>query len=129
MSVEAMKLALDALERDNPAGRAATITALRQAIQQAEKQEPVAWMLEYQTMMGSTDWILSWSKSGAGVCNRLQGQEHEKPLYTTPPRKEWVGLTDEDIAQLRRAGAHSVSDKDFRAIESKLKENNYERPD
>lgn len=36
--------------------------------------------------------------------------------------REWVGLTDEDIAELRRNGAHSVSDADFRAIEAKLKE-------
>ena len=43
MSVEAMEQALEALEHDNPAGRSATITALRQAIEQAEKQEPVAW--------------------------------------------------------------------------------------
>jgi hypothetical protein len=37
MSIEAMKQALEALEYDNPAGRSATITALRQAIEQAEK--------------------------------------------------------------------------------------------
>lgn len=34
---------------------------------------------------------------------------------------EWVGLTGEDIAELRRLGAHSVSDRDFIAIENKLK--------
>jgi hypothetical protein len=44
MSIEAMKQALEALEYDNPAGRSATITGLRQAIAEAEKQEPVAWM-------------------------------------------------------------------------------------
>ena len=38
--------------------------------------------------------------------------------------REWVGLTDEDICQLRREGAHEVSDQDFRAIEAKLKEKN-----
>jgi hypothetical protein len=43
------------------------------------------------------------------------------PLYA---KREWVGLTDEDMAQLRREGAHSVSDKDFKAIEAKLKEKN-----
>ena len=37
---------------------------------------------------------------------------------------EWVGLTDEDIAELRRNGAHSVSDKNFMTIEAKLKEKN-----
>jgi hypothetical protein len=44
MSIEAMKQALEALEYDNPAGRSATITALRQAIVEADQQEPVAWM-------------------------------------------------------------------------------------
>ena len=39
-------------------------------------------------------------------------------------KREWVGLTDEDIWQLRRDGAHEVSDKDFKAIEAKLKEKN-----
>lgn len=39
-------------------------------------------------------------------------------------KREWVGLTDEDIFQLRREGAHEVSDKDFEAIEAKLKEKN-----
>jgi hypothetical protein len=38
--------------------------------------------------------------------------------------REWVGLTDEDIAELRRNGAHSVSDADFQTIEAKLKEKN-----
>ena len=44
--------------------------------------------------------------------------------YTAPPKREWVGLTDDDIAEIRRNGAHSISDKDFRAIEAKLKEKN-----
>lgn len=38
--------------------------------------------------------------------------------------KAWVGLTDEEIAELRRNGAHSVSEADFRAIETRLKEKN-----
>ena len=50
MSVEAMKQALEALEKIDgampfPVGRSA-ITALRTAIEQAEKQEPVAWVDE-----------------------------------------------------------------------------------
>jgi hypothetical protein len=40
-------------------------------------------------------------------------------------KRPWVGLTDDDIYQLRREGAiHEVSDKDFKAIEAKLKEKN-----
>jgi hypothetical protein len=38
--------------------------------------------------------------------------------------REWAGLTEEDIYQLRQQGAHSVSDKEFRAIEAKLREKN-----
>lgn len=44
--------------------------------------EPVAWMLGCQTMGGDVGWKLSWSKSGAGVCHRLNGEEFEQPLYT-----------------------------------------------
>jgi hypothetical protein len=41
-----------------------------------------------------------------------------------PPLRHWVGLTDEDMAELRRDGLHSISDKHFRVIEAKLKEKN-----
>jgi hypothetical protein len=45
MSIEAMKQALEALEHDNPAGRSATINALRQAIefQEMVKKGTKAW--------------------------------------------------------------------------------------
>jgi hypothetical protein len=42
MTIEAMKQALEALEKDSP-WREETITSLRQAIEQAEKMEPVPW--------------------------------------------------------------------------------------
>ena len=48
---------------------------------QAEQSlEVVAWNLECQTLGGDTGWILSWSRSGAGLCNRLSGVEHEVAL-------------------------------------------------
>lgn len=62
--------------------------ALRTKIAEMEKQEPVAWMLNCQTIGGDTGWILSWTQSGAGLCNRLQGAEHEKPLYALPGAAE-----------------------------------------
>lgn len=45
MSIETMRQALDALEAHADIGIKSdkTITALRTAIEQAEKQEPVAW--------------------------------------------------------------------------------------
>lgn len=57
------------------------ITACREALAQKDEPEPVAWMLECPTQTGGTTWHLSWSRSGAGVCNRLRGECHEKPLY------------------------------------------------
>ena len=51
------------------------------------KQEPVAWMLNCQTLGGDTGWILSWTQSGAGLCNRLSGEENEKKLYDIPGAK------------------------------------------
>ena len=41
--------------------------------------EPAAWMLGCQTMGG---WKLSFSQPGAGVRQRLKGEEFEERLYT-----------------------------------------------
>ena len=60
---------------------------LRAKIEEMEQQEPVAWMLNCQTLGGDTGWILSWTQSGAGLCNRLQGEENEKRLYALPVAK------------------------------------------
>ena len=113
---EALKQALDALEfsksylddladvhgtskRAKPGSTSwivnRAIIACREALAQKDDQEPVAWMLECPTMTGDTGWILSWSRIGAGLCNRLQGEEHEKPLYTAPPKRQ--PLTDEKL--------------------------------
>lgn len=63
---------------------AVEIMRLRAKITEMERQEPVAWMLNCQTLGGDTGWILSWTQSGAGLCNRLQGDENEKRLYALP---------------------------------------------
>ena len=60
---------------------------LRARIEEMERQEPVAWMLNCPTLGGDTGWILSWTQSGAGLCNRLQGEENEKRLYALPGAK------------------------------------------
>ena len=167
---EAAQQALEALEQDNPAGRSATITALRAALAQQEQepvakmhvvfednngalrrtpadcqafgangqpaavyvgrqryapereradpaqtpcdiaedgvcevldccrnstqqeQEPVAW--RYKPMIGSP-----WSLSDDGYyasCKRDKGYIVEN-LFTRPPRREWQGLSYEEI--------------------------------
>ena len=82
------------------------------------EQEPVLWMMPD----GNTadKWAL-----------QFYGGQKGKPLYTTPPQREWVGLTDEEIwGTVSRIGT-SDSDvnpyaklADARAIETKLKEKN-----
>jgi hypothetical protein len=45
------------------------------------------------------------------------------PLYTTPPKKEWVGLTDKEIEQAAQGGDTNFWDF-CRIIGAKLKEKN-----
>ena len=114
---EALKQALDALKLGaamySPAGTAhaqiaaAAIIACRAALAQKDEQKPAAWMLECPTMTGRTGWILSWSRSGAGLCDRLQGEEHEKPLYTAPPTRK--PLTNEEIRKIVHGTVENVT--------------------
>jgi hypothetical protein len=47
----------------------------------------------------------------------------ELKFNTTPPQ-QWVGLMREDMAELRQAGLHSISDYAFEVIANFLKEKN-----
>jgi hypothetical protein len=95
MSREAMKQALEALESDplSHAGlvnRKQAIAALRQALE--EKQEPVAFInVEKQKL----EWakLTSWHTPTIVNLPKI-------PLYTSPPKREWVGLTDDELTQL-----------------------------
>jgi hypothetical protein len=90
MSIAAMKQALEALKEINklsigesaiclPAEIDAAMDALRQAIEQAEQAQPVAWVWKDGTITADPD--------------RADGTWN--PLYTSPPQRQWVGLTDE----------------------------------
>jgi hypothetical protein len=132
MSREIMQQALDVIielynERDEVCERTKnlyvaadeTIAALEQELAKPE-QEPVAW-------------ITRQSGDGGRV---LQGYETCEandygaiPVYTAPPRKEWVGLTDDVIWDI--AADYFDADAQYdgviaysRAIEDKLKEKN-----
>ena len=77
-------------------------------------QEPVAWM---------NDIAFSMDKELLGTRGRIV------PLYTTPPSREWVGLSDEEIGRLAVFdGLHHVEipllAKFILAIEAKLREKN-----
>ena len=65
--------------------------------------------------------VLSPGK-GTG-CGYTNINENWTPLYTAPPKKEWVGLTDEEKAELdAEYGDDTLAHLD--AIEAKLKEKN-----
>jgi hypothetical protein len=81
------------------------------------EQEPVAWINEHGHIDCGLDAILDptgWT-----------------PLYTHPPQRTWVGLTDEQITQVIKSMPRGIkgwmSDWDLyefsKAIEAKLKEN------
>ncbi len=81
------------------------------ALPQAEKQEPYCWVQ---------------SKLNQGLFYKEKPRRiHTIPLYTAPSRKEWVGLTDEEILQtLGGKTGDEYFFKFVRAVEAKLKEKN-----
>ncbi len=95
MSIEAMKQALEALTRiwedglENfpESGHDAAITALRTAIEQAEKQEPVAW--------------LYWDSWGTMKLSQIMPPPIGAfPVYTTPPAAQRQPLTEDEVLRL-----------------------------
>jgi hypothetical protein len=132
MSIEAMKLALQYIEANAETKDEHEIaTGLRQAIRehaiyemqrlgQEIEQEPVAYM--YESVCGN-DFITR--------CAAPSYAKNIRPLYTHPPQRTWVGLTDEEI----KSCWHEACQTDLeltsqlvvyfaKAIEAKLKEKN-----
>jgi hypothetical protein len=103
---EALRLALEALgwtDEWRPQGlKEEAITAIKAALE--AKDEPVAI-------------------ADGGVLNWIADKQfmHEAELYTTPPQRTWVGLTDEDNIDWEEGG--NLKDL-VKAIEAKLKEKN-----
>jgi len=92
------------------------IAALKKALAQPAQpaQEPVAWVVEFEN--GEQE--LHFEEPSVG--------ETITPLYTTPPQRPWVELTDEDIDNFFKAvWGPKVTPTDFiRSIEQALKEKN-----
>jgi hypothetical protein len=85
-------------------------------ISQAEKQKPVAWMTNSEQET-TAEYLFS----------NMQTPIHDIPLYTAPPQREWVGLTDADIAQAMHGsveGSNMLPYQFARAIEAKLRSKN-----
>ena len=79
-------------------------------------QEPVAYGMR-DTMIGKGDRMmyvrLDKGQDGCTV-----------PLYTTPPQRTWVGLTEEEIQECLKGLPTQTIDVYARRIEAKLKEKN-----
>ena len=131
MSKEAMQMALEALENAGEAvyarGGIAAVGSLNiaaQALRQAldTEQEPVAWRFRSGTWFNrEVQWRYIDTLDGAEGLRGLQ------PLYTAPPKKQWVGLTDKEINSVcyNRDWTAPWTDTTFaRAIEQALKDKN-----
>lgn len=102
---EALKLALDYLERhaiiDGIPVRDAIKEVLAQELfgnsEQLERQEPVAWMCqEYRAaFMGDLQWFDE--VEFVQPPNDPERFRNITPLFASPPQREWVGLTDEEV--------------------------------
>ena len=83
--------------------------------------EPVAYLVLFE----GAGKLLEFKKG-----NYIHGAKVEHiPLYTTPPQRTWVGLTDEEIDKAWRSCDYTVPWEQHRidlarAIEAKLKEKN-----
>jgi hypothetical protein len=95
MSIEAMKQALEALERADKingyANNKKAINALRQAIAEAEKQEPVGYLYDWLNPENRDEVIRDWFAASTYVIEKDKGF-NVRPLYTAPPKRQWVGL-------------------------------------
>ena len=83
-----------------------------------DKQEPVAWITNGGN--GELWWYQSSKFDEEG--NLIGPNPDDIPLYTAPPKKEWVGLTEEDMEALflNEDGVRFA-----RYIEAKLREKNH----
>jgi hypothetical protein len=121
--IEAMKMALEALTNPSTIAVQHAIALLQKELakpEQAEKQEPVAWM----EMV-----VANLVRNGI---NKHMARElaHYFYTYTAPPRKPWISL---DEVELTGMTCECVDDGTFnmkcaidlgRVIETKLKELN-----
>ena len=119
--IEAMKLAIDYIEnvpddRDNVGhiDRKSLVLSLRQSIAELESQEPVAKVVLTETLeLPCLQWL---------NLNRQFDFKGGEYLYTHPPKRTWVKLTDKE-AQWLYDNCRTPSNL-IDMVEAKLKERN-----
>ena len=113
---EALTMALEALENISDGevsldAQYTAITAIREALAQPEQvQEPEAWRWKH----GDSCWQLE---------DKQPRSPTAQPLYTTPPKRPWVGLTDEEMSEIAAQG-HQRWKEHAQAIDAALQEKN-----
>jgi len=122
---EVMQMALDDfidLKVEDGIDCVATILALRTALAQPEP-EPVAWMYDWTTSDG--EFIQDWTTSEAETLRDTEPNiiSNIRPLYRSLKR-EWVGLTDEEIDKYSPTDIVTHRVAFARVLEAKLKEKN-----
>jgi len=95
------------------------INAIKESLE--TKDEPVAWMCADESLI---------NKGYARFSHVCMG-EWKIPVYTTPPQRTWVGLTDEDCDEVERwvefkeeGSGRIPTPKLIQYIQAKLKEKN-----
>ena len=100
--------------------------ALQEALAQPE-QEPVAWV-----ECAVIPWLQSKDTNVYAMTklHRIPNEHYDTPLYTAPPKREWVGLTQDDKNELFNNWWNKNQSFPFRLnkliedTEEKLKEKN-----
>ena len=129
---ELLQMALDMLDDINqcslpptgiplPAEIDHVMEALRARLAQPES-EPFEYWNAVEGWVKIDEVRQHFDTSGCGTIYKTAGEDRV-PLYTAPPKKEWVGLTDEEARELCVANVPYVVDM-VRALEAKLKEKN-----
>jgi SpoVK/Ycf46/Vps4 family AAA+-type ATPase len=80
--------------------------ALEKYCDELQEQEPVGWI----------------DSKGNMICTKIN--ESCKPLYTHPPKREWVGLTDDEMLMIYGQQHEGKKYNLGRMVEAKLKEKN-----
>jgi hypothetical protein len=93
--------------------------ALRAALAQPEQAEPVAWMRNDGLTAMPADEKTAWAETDLYHLF----SNYTIPLYTTPPRREWRSLSEEDFDRI--CDNHATLQGAARAIEAALKEKNH----
>jgi len=126
---EALKMSLEALENAEYSDYGnkelnKAITAIKEALTQPE-QEPLEYWNAVEGWVKIDEVREHFESVSCGTIYKHEG-EGRVPLYTTPPQRTWVGLTDDELTEIRQKTFDAVATNHevYRTIEAKLKDKN-----